>query len=234
MTQAHMRRKSAARTLSGHTKKGHEQLTVIAYVTDVFVSPRALKGIVAKVPRDAKVAIVSNKRVFTSKTKPVYRSVEELQLYERKKSESSPMVRSEADAYEPNARARAVLRGVKLMEQDLKASGGAYSLEQVQELMRGVTRQAVNNRVRDGSLLAVPGPSNRAVYPVVQFTSDGSPVGGLKAIREALQTNSSGMLLNFLVHPEARLDGEKPIDLLKAGRLEKVIEAAQHVGIQGA
>ena len=42
------------------------------------------------------------------------------------------------------------------------------------------------------------------------------------------------MLLDFLVNPEARLDNRKPIDLLRAGNLETVVEAARRVGIQGA
>lgn len=34
------------------------------------------------------------------------------------------------------------------------------------------------------------------------------------------------MILNFLVNDEPRLDNRKPIDLLKAGKLNRVIEAA--------
>jgi len=42
------------------------------------------------------------------------------------------------------------------------------------------------------------------------------------------------MLLNFLVNPEARLDSRKPIDLLRAGKLDAVVQAARHVGNQGS
>jgi len=42
------------------------------------------------------------------------------------------------------------------------------------------------------------------------------------------------MLLNFLVNLDARLDNRKPIDLLRAGKLEAGVEAARHFGIQGA
>lgn len=139
-----------------------------------------------------------------------------------------------SDAYRPDARARALLRGVKLGEEDLKSSGGAYSLSEVQKLMRGITRQAVNNRVRDGSLLAVPGPSNRASYPVAQFMDDGMPVEGLREVREALGTDNSWMILNFLISAESKLAGKKPIDLLKAGELKQVLEVARRFGLQGA
>ncbi len=156
----------------------------------------------------------------------------ELLVEERLSSDHLRKVAS--GAYEPDAKARALLRGVKLVEQDLKSSGGAYSLSEVQALMRDISRQAVNNRVREGSILAVPGPSNRAAYPAVQFMENGMPVDGLKEVREALGTENSWMVLNFLVNADPRLDGRRPIDLMKAGKLEQVLEVARRFGMQGA
>jgi hypothetical protein len=138
------------------------------------------------------------------------------------------------EAFPPDAKARALLRGVKLSEEDLKSSGGTYSLPEVQALMRGVSRQAVNKRVQEGSLLAVPGPSNRASYPAVQFTDAGMPVRGLKELREALETDNSWAILNFLVNHEPKLEGRRPIDLLKSGELDLVLDVARRFGVQGA
>ncbi|MGP3699439.1 hypothetical protein [Rhodobacter sp. NSM] len=138
------------------------------------------------------------------------------------------------DAYRPDARARAVLRGIEISEQDLASAGGAFDLAEVQRLMRGVSRQAVGKRVQDGSLLAVPGPSNRKVYPTVQFTRDGTLVPGLKEVRNALGHESPWSMLNFLVNPHDALGGRKPIDLLKDGKTRLVIQAAESEGQQGA
>lgn len=134
---------------------------------------------------------------------------------------------------EEGAKARALLRGKLITEQDLASSGGAVSLIDVQQIMNGVTRQAITNRVKEGSLLAVPGPSNRRIYPVVQFVG-GSPVKGLKELRAALGTTSGVTILNFLVNEEPRLRGRRPIDLLKEGDLDQVLEVASRGGIQGA
>jgi hypothetical protein len=136
-------------------------------------------------------------------------------------------------AFEPDARSRAILRGVRMAEEDLRVSGGAYDLAAVQSLLHGISRQAVDKRVREGSLLAVPGPSNRRSYPTVQFLNDGSVIDGLKALQELLPTKSPWLVLNFLVNPEPRLNGRKPIDLLRAGKLEPVLEAARRMGVQG-
>jgi hypothetical protein len=137
-------------------------------------------------------------------------------------------------AFEPDARAQALLEGVRIAQEDLRTAGGAYDLEQVRTLMQGVSRQAVDKRVQEGSLLAVPGPSNRRSYPTLQFNRDGTIVEGLKAVCAALPTNNPWTILNFLAHPDDRLQGRKPIDVLKAGNVELVVEAARRLGQQGA
>lgn len=148
--------------------------------------------------------------------------------------ESEPRPSLSPSAYAPGPRARAVLKGIEIAEIDLRNSGGAYDLEQVRRLLHGVSRQRIDRRVQDGSLLAVPGPSNKRYYPAAQFRDDGSIVEGLRETQNALPTRNGFAVLNFLVNPDARLGGRRPIDLLRAGEIEPVIEAARRVGEQGA
>jgi hypothetical protein len=117
-----------------------------------------------------------------------------------------------AQAYEPSARSRALLRGIEMAEQDLRAAGGTFELDQVRTILRGVSRQAIEKRVREGSILAVPGPSNRRRYPAIQFMPDGSVAKGLRAVREALPSHNPWLVLNFLVNPDPRLNRRRPID----------------------
>jgi hypothetical protein len=189
-----------------------------------------------ELPADANVMIVSvgnypKLKLPKSKTVGFWR----MRLVEAKDHQKtdriSPQIK--ASAFQPGTRARALLRGAEAIAEDLKAAGGTFDLEAVCSLTH-LTRQAIHKQVTDGRLLAVPGPSNRNVYPVAQFDNDGKPVEGLKEVRDALDSRSPWMLLNFLVNPEARLDNRKPIDLLRAGKLDAVVEAARHVGIQGA
>jgi hypothetical protein len=137
-------------------------------------------------------------------------------------------------AFAPGTRAKALLRGLEMAQEDLRVSGGSYSLDQVRQLMHGVSRQSIDKRVREGSLLAVPGPSNKRHYPAVQFNEDGSVVNGLQAVQQALPTTNSWSVLNFLIRPDDRLGGRRPIDLLRAGKLDLVIEAARRIGEHGA
>ena len=137
-------------------------------------------------------------------------------------------------AFEPDARARAVLRGVEYARADLRDAGGAYDIEQVRALLHDVSRQAVDKRVKDGSLLAVPGPSNRRRFPTVQFRDDGAVIEGLKEVQETLGYSSPWAVLNFLVNPDDNLNDERPIDVLRRGELNRVLESARRIGMQGA
>jgi hypothetical protein len=137
-------------------------------------------------------------------------------------------------AFIPGARARALLRGVTRAQEDLKASGGAFDLDSVRTLLNGVTRQGVEKRVREGGLLAVPGPGNRRYYPAAQFGDDGAPLPGLRDVLAALPSRNGFAALNFLVRPDARLGGRRPIDLMKAGETAPVVEAARTMGEAGA
>lgn len=192
-----------------------------------------------KLPAGADVAIVSSSpesvRKIRSSVAKRLGQVREIVTRDpfpsREKAESELINKA---AFEPDARSRALLEGVRIAQDDLREAGGAYDLEQVRTLLKGVSRQAIDKRVREGSLLAVPGPSNRRSYPTIQFNRDGSVVPGLKAVQDALPTRSPWAILNFLTLPEDRLGGRKPVDVLKSGDVEIVIEAARRYGEQGA
>ncbi len=139
-----------------------------------------------------------------------------------------------AKAFEPGARARALLRGIEIAEADLAASGGAFDFLQVQRLLRGVSRQRIDKRVREGSLLAVPGPSNKRRFPVLQFDAEGKVIAGLDRVRDGLRFTSPWAVLNFLANPLDDLKGQKPIDLLRQGEIEPVLEVVRRQGVQGA
>lgn len=136
-------------------------------------------------------------------------------------------------AYEPDARGRAILRGIAYAHQDIQTAGGAYAVEDVRSLLGNVSRQAVDKRVTEGSLLAVPGPSGRRRFPTAQFNDDGSVVGGLKDVQAALGFTSRWAVLNFLVNPHDLLSHERPLDVLRRGEVARVVQAAERSGTQG-
>ena len=140
----------------------------------------------------------------------------------------------DTSAFDPGPRARAILRGLELAQDDLRFSGGAYDLEQVRQIMHGVSRQSIEKRVRTATMFSVAGPGNQRRYPVVQFDDDGSVIAGLPAVLAALPTASGFGILNFLIHPDHRLGNRRPIDVLKEGDVESVVLAARAMGEMGA
>ena len=147
---------------------------------------------------------------------------------------SSRIRRAKPSAYKPDARARAILRGVVIAEADLVKAGGAFELADVRKAMRGVSRQSIEKRVREKSLLAVPGPGNRRRYATIQFNGDGTVVRGLQEVLRTLNFESPWAALNFPVNSDDRPNNERPIDLLRRGEVELVLESARRAGEQGA
>lgn len=137
------------------------------------------------------------------------------------------------DAFVPDAKAKALLRGVAQAKADLVRAGGAYSLDEVRLLLGDISRQAVYNKVKEGALFSIQAPGGRVCFPTLQFTKDG-PVGGMRELVNVFPSENRWMLLNFLIHPDDRLGEKRPIDVLKAGDIEAVVEAAKAMGQQGA
>ncbi|MER9056946.1 hypothetical protein [Mesorhizobium sp. M0910] len=134
---------------------------------------KALSGF--KLPAGAHVAIVSEKPESVSAIRKSVRGrvARVTEVIERAPRHTQvgrePLV--DKSAFEPDARSGAMLEGVRIAQQDLREAGGAYDLDEVRTLMRGASRQAIDKRVQDGSLFAVPGPSNRRSYPTLQFNA---------------------------------------------------------------
>jgi hypothetical protein len=205
-------------------------------MTMLLLSGAVLKG--AQLPPGAEVAIVSQKAATVKKIRDRFkgnlRSVWKVHAAALSPTSSKRETVVNQAAYEPDARSLAILEGIRIAQEDLREAGGAYDLDQVRTLMRGVSRQAIDKRVQEGSLLTVPGPSNRRSYPTLQFNSDGTVVDGLRAVSEALPTRNPWTILNFLAQPDDRLSGRRPIEVLKEGNVNLVVEAAQRMGQQGA
>lgn len=192
------------------------------------------------VPEGAWVAVVSTSKIKGMRSRKLKRvTLKNGASAAMLDGDVAPVVLSESaapspKAFEPGPRARALLRGIEIAELDLAESGGAFDFPQVQRLLRGVSRQRIDQRVQEGSLLAVPGPSNKRRFPAIQFDVDGNVITGLDRVRNVLGFTSPWAVLNFLASPLDDLNGHKPIDLLREGEIDPVLEVARRQGIQGA
>ena len=141
-----------------------------------------------------------------------------------------PEVMASLTRRDPLARAR--LRGLQVRERLLAAEGGVLTAEEAADLL-GMTRQAIDNRRKRGKLLGVQMGKRGYRYPAWQFTPDGM-LPGLSHALQALQDYSPWVQLSFLLNDNAWLDGLRPLDLLRQGDIDPVIEAAGKYGEQSA
>lgn len=106
----------------------------------------------------------------------------------------------------------------------------AYTTDEVRELLGGVSRQAVSQRVRNGRLLSIE-ISGRSHFPDWQFV-DGRPVDGLAEVIAVLHEAgrdtwvADGLMRQAL--PEE--GGRTPAELLAAGEVELALHYVRIAG----
>ena len=110
------------------------------------------------------------------------------------------------------------------------AVGPFYDTEGVMTLLGGVTKQAVNDRVRRHRLLALKTGSGRLVYPVAQFDGE-RVVDGLGDVLDVLvpDDTEAWMVASWLTTPDPDLNDRTPIEALRDGQRADVVRAAREL-----
>jgi hypothetical protein len=106
--------------------------------------------------------------------------------------------------------------------------GPVYDVDGVARLIGGgapVTRQAVSKR----RLLALKTGSGRVVYPAFQFNEDGSVVDGVADVLKLIEPTqlSSWTIAAWFVSPEDGIEGMQPIEALRSGGRDAVLQVAR-------
>ena len=134
---------------------------------------------------------------------------------------------------DPLAEAR--LRGASEQRRLLGEAGGAVGASEAAHVLC-ISRRAVDARRRRGGLLAVTSGGRGWLYPRCQFHagSEGGVVRGLDGVIAAVGDPGGWMVLAFLLSPEDRLGGRRPLDALEAGEVGAAARAASAYGEHGA
>jgi hypothetical protein len=128
--------------------------------------------------------------------------------------------------------APAFIRGIEGQRRLLEDHGGTLSAGQIGQML-GITRQAVDKRRQSHTLLALSMGRHGYRYPVWQLTKSG-PLPGLEDVLQALEPHDEWMQITFFVSKNPRLGDEAPVDMLRAGKVERVVNAARAYGEHGA
>jgi hypothetical protein len=124
---------------------------------------------------------------------------------------------------------RAHLRGLRAMDEILKAEGGMLNAQHVAALLR-MSRQAVDKRRLAGKLLAMEVGRRGLLYPAWQFR-DGKLLPGMEEILALLSEHSPFSKVCFFLWGTPWLSGERPLDRLRGrGDLDPLRRAARTYG----
>jgi hypothetical protein len=104
-------------------------------------------------------------------------------------------------------------------------------VNQVMEILGYDSRQAPLNRLKAGSLIAIK-DNQKWWFPLWQFdanTSDGI-IDGLSRVLKVLDCSNLAKV-SWLVNPNPYFANSTPLEILKTGDVERVVESAQSVGL---
>lgn len=121
--------------------------------------------------------------------------------------------------------ATAKLKGLEIKQQLVSAQGGCISSEQAGRHL-GISRQAVDKRRRNGKLVGLSRGKGSYLYPVWQFASSGTTLPGLETVLEQLSSFDPWMQAAFFLNPNSRLNHQTPLEMLRLGEIEAVVESA--------
>jgi hypothetical protein len=96
----------------------------------------------------------------------------------------------------------------------------------------GIDASEIEQRRRDGLLIAVPLADGPFGFPTWQFLRDGL-LPGLERVLRDLGVQDAWTRAAFFVSGDVRLDGRTPLDMLLDGEIEAVRRAAAAYGGQG-
>ncbi len=143
---------------------------------------------------------------------------------------TEPSVAAQLAVNDPLAAAK--IRGVEQQQSMLKQFGGVLTVGEVEKIL-GISRQAIHKRQKQGQLIGLTLGKRGYAYPAWQFEK-GVTLPNLEPTLHALRGHDPWMQMAFFVNGNYRLDGKSPLELLRAGRLEPVLRAAESYGEQGA
>ncbi len=107
----------------------------------------------------------------------------------------------------------------------LASEGGSVSAKEAAGFYGGrspTSEEAVRKAARLGQIIAVKDGRGGVHFPRWQFTSKGGVLPGLREVLAALRSHPLAgkddlLPVNFLLNPSARLEGQRPLDMLRSG-----------------
>ena len=104
---------------------------------------------------------------------------------------------------------------------DLDNLGRAFELKNLSGMIKIEQKQYTHQAMR-----AIGSGFQSVLYPLFQFT-DAGVLDGIEALGEALEPAGHWSRIGWLLGADDALGGERPLDALRCGEVDKVLQAAR-------
>jgi hypothetical protein len=130
------------------------------------------------------------------------------------------------DQEEQKAKNWVLASGILARKELEQAEGGSLSSEEVAQLLGLKHRPSVAYKRRVRELIAWRVTAGKWRYPRWQFTANGI-LTGIKECLKGLQSDNGFGAVIFFLSPRYSLEGRRPLDLLREGRVKEAVAVAE-------
>ena len=119
--------------------------------------------------------------------------------------------------------------GRKVVAQLQEAEGGAWSGQELAETFR-LTPATLHKRRTEYRIVSWRDAKHRFHYPKWQFTPTGALLAGVQDVLQTFRSSDEWRVMSYFLAPRHQLGNRTPLDLLRAGEMDKVIAHARAHG----
>lgn len=116
--------------------------------------------------------------------------------------------------------------GRKAVEQMQAAEGGAWTGAELESHF-GLTPANLHKRRTEHRIVWWRDAKNQFHYPKWQFNHAGAPLNGMQEVLQTFRSSDEWRVMRYFLGPRNQLADRTPLDLLRAGEVEKVIAHAK-------
>lgn len=143
-----------------------------------------------------------------------------LEVVEQARPEPAP------NQEEQKAKNWVLASGILARKELEQAEGGSVSSEEVAELLGLKHRPSVAYKRKARELVAWRVTTGKWRYPRWQFSANGI-LPGIKDCLKALDTDNGFGAMIFFLSPRHSLEGQRPLDLLREGKVKEAVAVAE-------
>lgn len=116
--------------------------------------------------------------------------------------------------------------GERIVGEMQGAEGGAWSDAEFREKF-GLTSAVLHRRRKEHRIVYWRNAKNDFFYPRWQFTETGALLAGIQEVLQLFQSQDEWRIMRYFLGPRKQLGEQRPLELLRAGEIEKVLAHAQ-------